>query len=132
MKNKLLYSLLYVPALVLSGVMIYYTTESNFSKVEIAVQGYDPKDFFSGYYMNLQPNWEKTDCGQFEKNVCPVREFRPVYNYYIRREQSARLSQKVNAGDVKLVFSYAKGHMPMVVDLKVDGVSYLDYVGSNM
>jgi uncharacterized membrane-anchored protein len=132
MKNKLLYSLLYVPALVLSGVMIYYTTESNFSKVEIAVQGYDPKDFFSGYYMNLQPDWEKTDCGQFEKNVCPVREFRPVYNYYIRREQSARLSQKVNAGDVKLVFSYAKGHMPMVVDLKVNGVSYLDYVGSNM
>lgn len=132
MKNKLLYSLLYVPALVLSGVMIYYTTESNFSKVEIAVQGYDPKDFFSGYYMNLQPDWEKTDCGQFENNVCPVREFRPVYNYYIRREQSAKLSQKVNAGDVKLVFSYAKGHMPMVVDLKVDGVSYLDYVGSNM
>ena len=35
MKNKLLYSLLYIPALVLSGVMIYYTTESNFSKVEI-------------------------------------------------------------------------------------------------
>ena len=132
MKNKLLYSLLYIPALVLSGVMIYYTTESNFSKVEIAVQGYDPKDFFSGYYMNLQPNWEKTDCGQFEKNVCPVQDFRPVYNYYIRREQSAKLSQKVNAGDVKLVFSYAKGHMPMVVDLKVNGVSYLDYVGSNM
>lgn len=132
MKNKLLYSLLYIPALVLSGVMIYYTTESNFSKVEIAVQGYDPKDFFSGYYMNLQPNWEKTDCGQFEKNVCPVQEFRPVYNYYIRREQSAKLSQKVNAGDVKLVFSYAKGHMPMVVDLKVNGVSYLDYVKSSM
>lgn len=132
MKNKLLYSLLYIPALVLSGVMIYYTTESNFSKVEIAVQGYDPKDFFSGYYMNLQPNWEKTDCSQFENNVCPVQEFRPVYNYYIRREQSAKLSQKVNAGDVKLVFSYAKGHMPMVVDLKVDGVSYLDYVKSSM
>ena len=132
MKNKLLYSLLYIPALVLSGVMIYYTTESNFSKVEIAVQGYDPKDFFSGYYMNLQPDWEKTDCSQFENNVCPVQEFRPVYNYYIRREQSEKLSQKVNAGDVKLVFSYAKGHMPMVVDLKVNGVSYLDYVGSNM
>ena len=132
MKNKLLYSLLYIPALVLSGVMIYYTTESNFSKVEIAVQGYDPKDFFSGYYMNLQPDWEKTDCGQFENNVCPVQDFRSVYNYYIRREQSAKLSQKVDAGDVKLVFSYARGHMPMVVDLKVNGVSYLDYVGSNM
>ena len=130
MKNKALYYLLFVPALVLAGVMIYYTAESNFTKVEVAVRGYDPKDFFSGYYMNLQPDWEKTDCKQFEGEVCPKEDFRRVYNYYIKREQSARLSQKVNAGDVKLVFSYAKGHMPLVVDLKVDGVSYLDYVAT--
>ena len=130
MKNKALYYLLFIPALVLAGVMIYYTAESNFTKVEVAVRGYDPKDFFSGYYMNLQPDWEKTDCKQFEGEVCPKEDFRRVYNYYIKREQSARLSQKVNAGDVKLVFSYAKGHMPLVVDLKVDGVSYLDYVAT--
>ena len=128
MKNNLWYSLLYLPAFVLAGVMIYYTAESNFTKVEVVVTGYDPKDFFSGYYMNLQPDWQKTDCAQFEKNVCPKEDFRPFYNYYIKREQSAKLSQKVNAGDVKLIFSYAKGHTPMVVDLKVDGVSYLDYV----
>ena len=128
MKNKALYYLLFIPALVLAGVMIYYTAESNFTKVEVAVRGYDPKDFFSGYYMNLQTDWEKTDCTQFEDSVCPKDDFRAVYNYYIKREQSAKLSQKVNAGDVKLVFSYAKGHMPLVVDLKVDGVSYLDYV----
>lgn len=128
MKNNLWYSLLYLPAFVLACLMIYYTAESNFTKVEVAVMGYDPKDFFSGYYMNLQPDWEKTDCSQFEKNVCPKEDFRKVYNYYIRREQSAKLSQKVSAGNVKLIFSYAKGHMPMVVDLKVDGVSYLDYV----
>lgn len=131
MKNKALYYLLFVPALVLAGVMIYYTAESNFTKVEVAVRGYDPKDFFSGYYMNLQPDWEKTDCSQFEGGVCPKDDFRSVYNYYIKREQSAKLSQKVNTGNVKLVFSYAKGHMPLVVDLKVDGVSYLDYVKSN-
>lgn len=132
MKNKFLYPLLYLPALVLSCVMFYYTNESNFAKVEVAVTGYDPKDFFSGYYMNLQTDWAKTDCGQFEKGLCPINEFRKVYNYYIKREQSAKLSQKVNAGDVKLVFSYAKGHTPLVVDLKIDGKSYLDFVSSDM
>ena len=106
MKNNLWYSLLYLPAFVLAGVMIYYTAESNFTKVEVVVTGYDPKDFFAGYYMNLQPDWEKTDCAQFEKNVCPKEDFRKVYNYYIRREQSAKLSQKVSAGNVKLIFSY--------------------------
>lgn len=131
MKNKFLYPLLCLPALVLSGVMVYYTAQSNFNKVEVAVSGYDPKDFFSGFYMNLQPDWEKTDCSQFEKGVCPQEEFRRVYNYYIKREQSARLTQKVNAGNVKLVFSYAKGHVPMVVDLRVDGVSYLSFVKEN-
>ncbi len=130
MKNKFLYSLLYLPALILAGVMIYYTNESNFTKVEVAVMGYDPKDFFSGYYMNLQPDWKNTDCDQFEEGNCPRDEFRPFYNYYIKREQSAKLTQKVNAGDVKLVFSYSKGHTPMVVDLKVNGVSYLEYVAS--
>ena len=132
MKNKFLYVLLYLPALMLSCVMIYYTNESNFTKVEVAVTGYDPKDFFSGYYMNLQTDWAKTDCKQFENSVCPINEFRKVYNYYIKRKQSAKLSEKVNAGDVKLVFSYAKGHMPMVVDLKVDGKSYMDFVASNI
>ena len=132
MKNKFLYLMLYLPAVILSFVMIYYTNESNFSKVEIAVTGYDPKDFLSGYYMNLQIDWDKTDCKQFESEVCPLREFKKVYNYYIKREQSAKLSQKVNAGDVKLVFSYAKGHTPSVVDLKVDGKSYMDFLATDM
>lgn len=131
MKNKFLYPLLYLPALFLTCVMIYYTAESNFAKVEVAVTGYDPKDFFSGYYMSLQTDWAKTDCSQFENNVCPINDFRKVYNYYIKREQSSKLSQKVNAGEVKLVFSYAKGHMPLVVDLRINGKSYMDFISED-
>ncbi|MBP5352750.1 MAG: hypothetical protein J6Y91_03175 [Alphaproteobacteria bacterium] len=126
MKNKF-YPLLFLPAVALALMMIYYTALCNFQRVEVVVMGYDPKDFFSGYYMNLQPNWDKTDCSQFENNLCPQKEFEPYYNYYINRAHSDNLTKKVNAGVVKLVFSYRKGHRPLVTDLLVDGESYFEY-----
>lgn len=128
MNNKIFYALLFLPAAVLATVMIYYTAMCNFQRVEVAVQGYDPKDFLSGYYMNLQPNWTQTDCNQFADHVCPIREFKTYYRYYINRKQSNKLTEDVNAGSVKLVFSYQKGKVPMVVDLLVDGRSYFDYI----
>lgn len=128
MKNKLLLAMLFLPAVVLAAVMIYYTAMCNFQKVEIAVRGYDPKDFFSGYYMNLQTDWDNTDCSQFADNVCPKENFANVYNFYINREHSQKLSKEVNAGKVVLVFSYQKGRNPLIVDLKIDGSSYFEFI----
>lgn len=125
MKNKLLFSLLFLPTVVLGAVMVYYVMMSRFQRVEVVVEGYDPKNFFSGYYMYLQPNWEKTDCMQFAENICPQEEFETRYNFYINTAQSAELSKAVNAGVVKLVFSYDKGKRPQIVDLLVDGTSYI-------
>ena len=128
MKNKIYFTLLFLPAVVLSFMMIYYTAMCNFQRVEVVVRGYDPKDFFKGYYMTLQPDWEKTDCSQFANDQCPEREFMPRYNYSINRGRSADLSKQVDAGTVKLVFSYQKGREPMVVDLLVNGDSYFEYI----
>ena len=130
MNNKILASLLLFPIIVLAGNMLYLNYMSNFEKVEVAVQGYDPKDFFSGYYMYLRPDWEKTDCKQFADNVCPKDEFNSTYTFYIKREQSEKLTQKVNAGSVKLQFSYSKGFEPIITDLFVDGKSFMEFVNT--
>lgn len=130
MNNKILASLLLFPIIVLAGNMLCLNYMSNFEKVEVAVQGYDPKDFFSGYYMYLRPDWEKTDCTQFADDVCPKDEFNSTYTFYIKREQSEKLTQKVNAGSVKLQFSYSKGFEPIITDLFVDGKSFMEFVNT--
>ena len=128
MKNKILAALLLLPVVGLGATMLYYEKMTHFDRVEVAVRGYDPKDFFSGYYMRLQPDWEKTNCTQFADKVCPKDEFAKDYTFYMKQEHSGKLSKAVNAGDVKLVFSYSAGRMPLIVDLLVDGKTYMEFV----
>ena len=128
MKNKLLVGLLLLPVFGLGFYMLYLGTMTNFKRVEIAVEGYDPKDFFSGYYMNLRLDWASTDCKQFVGGKCPEEDFDKVYNFYMQQRNSDDLTRSVNAGTVKLVFSYEHGYQPIIVDLLVDGKSYIDLV----
>ena len=128
MKNKILTSLLLLPVFVLAVCMLRLNYMSHFEKVEVAVQGYDPKDFFSGYYMYLRPDWEHTDCTQFADNVCPNSNFNNTYTFYIKREQSDKLTQKVNAGVAKLQFSYSAGFEPIITDLLIDGQSFMEFI----
>lgn len=128
MKNKILTSLLLLPVVVLGICMLRLNYMSNFEKVEVAVRGYDPKDFFSGYYMYLRPDWENTDCTQFADNVCPKDNFNNTYTFYIKREQSDKITTKVNAGVVKLQFSYSAGFEPIITDLLVDGQSFMGFI----
>ena len=130
MQNKYIFTLFFLPVAVLAAVMAYYVHATRFNWVEIVVSGYDPKDFFSGYYMELQPDWDKTDCTQFIDAVCPVKDFRNRYKFYIRREQSEKLTKAVNAGIVKLILAYTRGRTPYVVDLVADGKSYIDYLAN--
>ncbi len=127
MKNKLKF-LIFLPVFVLGANMLYLSSLTEFSKVNIAVQGYDPRDLFAGNYMYLQLDWDKTDCAQFENQVCPKENFNDTYNFYINKEYSADLEKAVVTNDVNLVFSYQKGFEPIIVDLTVDGVSYKKYI----
>jgi len=128
MKNKIFAALLFLPVLGMLFTVLWLQTMTNFKRVEIVVAGYDPRDFFSGNYMNLQLDWNSTDCSQFNDNVCPKDDFDKFYHFYIRQENSAELTKKVNAGNVKLIFSYEHGYNPMIVDLSVDGKSYIEFV----
>lgn len=120
--------LLFVPVVILTGYMVRLSGLTNFEKVEIAVAGYDPKDFFSGYYVALQPNWQKTDCSQFVGNTCPKEEFAEVYSFYTKENNARKLEKAVAAKNVVLEFSYQSGYKPLITDLKIDGVSYKDYL----
>lgn len=120
--------LLFVPVIILTGYMVRLSGLTNFEKVEIAVAGYDPKDFFSGYYVALQPNWQKTDCSQFVGNTCPKEEFAEVYSFYTKENNARKLEKAVAAKNVVLEFSYQSGYKPLITDLKIDGVSYKDYL----
>ena len=126
MKNKILAILLLLPIFGLGFYMLYLNSMTNFKKVEIVVTGYDPKDFFSGYYMNLRLDWSATDCTQFAQNKCPTDDFAEIYHFYMQQRNSNNLTSAVNAGNVKLVFSYEHGYQPLIVDLLVDGKSYID------
>ena len=83
--------LLFVPVVILTGYMVRLSGLAHFEKVEIAVEGYDPKDFFSGYYVALQPNWQRTDCSQFADNACPKKEFAEVYSFYVKEDTVKRI-----------------------------------------
>lgn len=120
--------LLFVPVVILTGYMMRLSGLAHFEKVEIAVKGYDPKDFFSGYYVALQPNWQRTDCSQFADKVCPQKEFEQVYSFYVKEDTAKKLEKAITAKNVVLVFSYQSGYKPLITDLKVDGVSYKDYL----
>lgn len=126
--TKLSAVLLFVPVLVLTGYMLRLSYLTKFEKVEIAVEGYDPKDFFSGYYVALQPNWQKTDCSQFTEKTCPTKEFEQVYSFYVKEDAAKKLEKAVAAKNVVLEFSFQSGYKPLITDLKVDGVSYKDYL----
>ncbi|MDO4162305.1 MAG: hypothetical protein Q4D80_04810 [Pseudomonadota bacterium] len=127
--TKICILLLFLPIIILSVQMLRLSYMTTFSKVEIAVRGYDPKDFFSGYYMRLQPDWQNTDCAQFENKECPVKDFKKVYDFYIRLEHSSKLSSALLSNkNVVLEFSYKTGYEPIITDLKVDGVSYKNFI----
>lgn len=128
MSKKIINILLFLPVIVLAGVILRYDWLAHFEQVNVAVQGYDPKDFFSGYYMNLQIDWQNTDCTQFADNICPQEDFDSVYRFYIHKSQSRKLEKAVVGEKVELVFSYAPEFKPVIVDLRVNGQSYLEYV----
>lgn len=125
---KIFSVLLLLPIVVLSAYTLRLSYLTHFERVKIVVEGYDPKDFFSGYYIALQPNWQKTDCSQFVDNICPKEEFQQVYSFYVKEEWAKRLENAVAAKHVMLEFSYQSGYKPLITDLKVDDVSYKDYL----
>lgn len=130
MKKHFLITALTFPVVLMGAVMGYHGYMSSFDEVEIAATGYDPRDILAGHYLNLQLDWNKTDCTQFSGNVCPKKEFDKVYNFYISRQSAITLEAAVNNrdNDVKLLFSYRQGKKPQLTNMKINGISYEKFV----
>lgn len=126
MKKHFLITALTFPVVLMGAVMGYHGYMSSFGEVEIAATGYDPRDILAGHYLNLQLDWNKTDCTQFTDKICPKKEFDKIYNFYIGQLSAAILERTVNntENDVKLLFSYRQGKKPQLNNMKINGVSY--------
>ena len=91
----------------------YYILYGN--SVTVAVTGYDPRDLLSGHYLSLTPDWDNTDCTQFEENKCPKTDFEPRYRFYISEEIAPSLEKFINQlrPNMSLEFSYQDHHPAM-------------------
>lgn len=130
MKKHFLIAALAFPIVLLGAVMSYHGFMASFDEVEIAATGYDPRDILAGHYLNLQLDWDKTDCAQFAGDLCPKGDFDRVYNFYISQQNAAALEKAANNAEntVKLIFSYRQGQKPQLNNMKINGVSYKEFV----
>lgn len=105
----------------------------NMPKVRVAVQGYDPRDLLSGHYLNLQPNWQETDCSQFTDNVCPEAEFQRVYRFYLDEDAAKFLDRRMfsNAQRFELEFSYSKNRQPLIREMYINDLSWKTWLEQN-
>lgn len=104
-------------------------------EVRVAVRGYDPRDLLSGHYLNLQTNWEKTDCSQFEGNICPKEEFLDIYKFFIPEDAAENLDSIISRNSDNLTFElgfkYKKGKKPLLKDLWIDGQKWSKWYYNN-
>ena len=112
---------------------------SHGTEVKVAVMGYDPRDLFSGHYIQYQIDWGKTDCSQFPDNICPKENFcrearwGRQCRFYVPEEYAKQLDnlfRKRNDTDMKfeVVYSYTPGQGAMATQLLINGKDWLESV----
>ncbi len=90
-------------------------------EVVVRLRGYDPRDLLSGHYIQYWLDWDKTDCSQFENNVCPIFSFERVGRYYVPEDKALLLEKLIRDNGAEMIFSYQKGMKPLVLKLLVNG-----------
>lgn len=92
-------------------------------EVVVRLRGYDPRDLLSGHYIRYQLDWDKTDCTQFENNVCPIFSFERTGRFYVPEGKAALLEKVIqdSANEPAMLFSYRKGMKPLALNLLVNG-----------
>lgn len=111
-------------------------------EVTVRIKGYDPRSLLSGHYISYDIDWDKTDCSQFEKNVCPKEDFESLqsnnfngvwhgrwgkqYKFYICEKDAQFLDREIRKTDnvAEIVYSYRAGKKPYALRLLVNGKSW--------
>lgn len=126
-ERKLMALLLLIPLVFfISWVgMIKYMDYMAENHVKIAVRGYDPRNLLSGHYLNLELDWNATDCGQFVNRKCPRTKFKNVYQLFVPEERAAELDRTVRFNDnrykIELLFNYRRGNQPRLKEMLIEG-----------
>ena len=96
--------------------------------VRLRAVGYDPRSLISGHYLQLEIDWDKSDCRQFNDRQCPKEQFKKHYRYYVPETSAMALEEKIRSGKyvVELEFAYSKSKDPRLINLLFDGKKWPD------
>lgn len=100
----------------------------------VAISGYDPRDLLSGRYISYTINWDKTDCSQFEDNICPKDKFCKDGNcrYYVPEQSAYLIDEGLRYAEKRglkfeVVYSYHKNRVPIAERLLINGEDWRVY-----
>lgn len=132
MKKKLITALaLIFPAAVLllwTGSLQYRLLTA--PSMRLIVEGYDPRDIFSGHYIRLAPRFDQSDCeASVERNTCRGHRFKSSYNYYIEEDIAPQLERLIwsRSPRMKLEFAVAEGQAPLIKGFYIEGIDWHDW-----
>lgn len=140
MKTKILAVCFTIPFVCLVVWTLFLAWQRNHgTEVKVAVMGYDPRDLLSGHYIQYQIDWDKTDCTQFENNICPKKNFcREGHwgrqcRFYVPEEYAKQLDELFRKRNnpqtaFEVIYSYAPGQEPMAKELLIGGKNWRESV----
>lgn len=97
-------------------------------KVLVTVEGYDPRSLISGHYLQLRPVWDKTDCGQFSRQRCPVESFENNYRFYLPENIAPELERLIWKRQPAMQLEFALSHgTPLVRELFIENNLWKDW-----
>lgn len=140
---KILSALFALPLFCLMAWAVFLTyNRDTGTDVRVAVQGYDPRDLFSGRYIRYTIDWDKTSCGQFADGVCPRDEFCAEViwgrqcRFYIPEEYASTLDSLFWLSDqndlhFEVIYSYKPKTSPIAKQLLINDMDWREYLKNN-
>lgn len=112
------------------------------TEVTVSIMGYDPKDLLSGRYIAYQIDWQKTDCQQFEKGICPKKNFcrnghwGEECRFYVPEKDAGNLDKLFRNRThqdlhFEAVYAYQKNREPIAKKLLINGTEWQNYLAEN-
>lgn len=140
---NILSGLFALPLLCLVAWTVYlsYQRDTGY-EVKVAVEGYDPRDLFSGRYIQYSVDWDKTDCAQFADGQCPQDEFcvdarwGRQCRFYIPEEYASQLDSLFrlrNQNDLvfEVIYSYKPKKQAIAKQLLINGADWRRYLAEH-
>ena len=110
----------------LSFLIYHHHNYFNLPEVKIEITRYTPWNLHQDHYIDYKINWSRTNCHQFENDICPKSDFGDpwsTHRFYISNIDFSNIEGKIrdNRNDFQLIFGYKKGKQPYAKRLLVNG-----------